>query len=104
MAKASRQWLASAQPSLNETFVDVFRRRLSCHRFPQGGRARAPLLVLDPWSAVHRSQVAAEEDSTLTFQPISSSDEDCHIIAPGYAATVLTRRGDPFHPEVRSPV
>jgi uncharacterized protein len=99
MSQTQIQEIEGTNRSPNETFGDVFRRRLSRRGFLKGALAAAPLFVIGP-SAVGRSRPAAASDSTLTFEPIQLCDQDQVIVSPGYEAQVLIRWGEPLHPDV----
>jgi uncharacterized protein len=99
MSQTQIQEIEGTNRSPNETFGDVFRRRLSRRGFLKGALAAAPLFVIGP-SAVGRSRPAAASDSTLTFEPIQLNDLDQVIVSPGYEAQVLIRWGEPLHPDV----
>jgi uncharacterized protein len=83
--------------SSNETFEEVFRRRLSRRGFLQGALATVPLVLVAPSLAGRHTSAAAEHHGTLAFQPIALSEEDRVIVSPGYAAQVLIRWGEPLH-------
>jgi uncharacterized protein len=100
MWKEPVEELDGTNRSANETFEEVFRRRLSRRGFLQGALAAAPLLLVAPSLAGRRASAAADDHSTLTFQPISLSNEDRVIVSPGYDAQVLIRCGEPLHPDV----
>jgi secreted PhoX family phosphatase len=99
MSQTQMQEIEGTNRSPNETFGDVFQRRLSRRGFLKGALAAAPLFVIGP-SAVGRSRPAAASDSTLTFEPIQLCDQDQVIVSPGYEAQVLIRWGEPLHPDV----
>jgi secreted PhoX family phosphatase len=86
--------------SANETFEEVFRRRVSRRGFLQGTLATVPLVLVSPSLAGRHASAATEHHGTLTFQPIPLSEEDRVIVSPGYAAQVLIRWGEPLHADV----
>jgi secreted PhoX family phosphatase len=92
--------MASTNQSQNETFEEVFQRRLNRRSLLKGSLASVPLVVFGPLLLKQPSLVAAEGDSTLTFQPIQLSTEDAVIVPPGYATQVVIRWGEPLHPHV----
>jgi secreted PhoX family phosphatase len=100
MLKEPIEEIEGTNQSPNETFAEVFRRRLSRRGFLQGALAAAPLLLVVPSLVGRPTSAAADDHSTLTFQPIPLSDEDRVIVSPGYSVQVLIRWGEPLHPDV----
>src|SRR5687768_6882976 len=100
MLKEPIEEIEGTNQSPNETFAEVFRRRLSRRGFLQGALAAAPLLLVVPSLVGRPTSAAADDHSTLTFQPIPLSDEDRVIVSPGYSVQVLIRWGEPLPPDV----
>jgi uncharacterized protein len=100
MSNAMIEGMASTNQSQNETFEEVFRRRLNRRSFLKGAVASVPLVLFGPSLLTQPSPVEAEGDSTLTFEPIQLSTEDAVIVPPGYATQVVIRWGEPLHPDV----
>jgi uncharacterized protein len=100
MAKTMREELAGTNPSQDETFEEVLRRRLSRRGFLKGAAASAPFLIFGSALLTQPPPVKAAGGSTLTFEPIPLSTEDAVIVPPGYATQVVIRWGEPLHPDV----
>jgi secreted PhoX family phosphatase len=100
MSKTMRDEMASTNQSQNETFEEVFRRRLNRRSLLKGAMASIPLVVFGPLLLKQPSLAEAKDDSTLTFEPIQLSTEDAVIVPPGYVTQVVIRWGEPLHPDV----
>jgi uncharacterized protein len=100
MSKAIREEIAGTNPSQNETFEEVLRRRLSRRSFLKGAVASAPLLLFGSALLPQPSPAAAEGGSTLTFEPIPLSTADAVIVPEAYTTHVVIRWGEPLHPDV----
>jgi uncharacterized protein len=100
MSNAVIEGMASANQSQNETFEEVFRRRLNRRSFLKGAVASVPLVLFGPSLLTQPSPMEAEGDPTLTFEPIQLSTEDAVVVPPGYTTQVVIRWGEPLHPDV----
>src|SRR5262245_7895366 len=100
MSKTMRDEMASTNQSQNETFEEVYRRRLNRRSILKRAMASIPLVVFGPLLLKQPSLVEAKDDSTLSFEPIQLSTEDAVIVPPGYATQVVIRWGEPLHPHV----
>ena len=97
MSKGMIQELASSNRNSNETFTEVFQRRLGRRESLHRGSTGAPFLVLGPSKGRQERRMAVSaEEPPLTFQPIKQSHEDRVIVSPGYTAQVLIRWGEPL--------
>jgi uncharacterized protein len=100
MAKPVREEMAGTNTSSNETFQEVFQRRLSRRSFLKGAAASAPLLVFGAALLTHPSSAEAKGSSTLRFESIPLSTADEVVVPPGYTTQVVIRWGEPLHPDV----
>jgi secreted PhoX family phosphatase len=100
MSKALSEEIAGTNPSQNETFEEVSRRRLSRRGFLKGAVASAPLVIFGSALLTQPSPAEAEASSTLTFEPIPLSTADAVVVPEGYATQVVIRWGEPLHPDV----
>jgi secreted PhoX family phosphatase len=100
MSKTTVDEIAITNQSQNETFEEVFRRRLNRRSLLKGAMASVPLVVFGPLLRQQSSLAEAQDDSALTFEPIQLSTEDAVIVPPGYVTQVVIRWGEPLHPHV----
>jgi hypothetical protein len=85
---------------VTDSFDDLVRRRYSRRDLLRAGALAAPgaLLLQTSLGTAAAEQGAAAPNSALTFQPIAGSSADAVRVAPGYAAQVVLRWGDPLFP------
>src|SRR5919109_1762367 len=100
MPNAMIEEMSTTNQSQNETFEEVFQRRLNRRNFLRRAMASVPVMILGRSLLTHPSPVEAEGESTLTFEPIQLSTKDAVIVPPGYATQVVIRWGEPLHPDV----